>query len=221
MSAVRLILADDHQVVRLGLRTLLESEPDLQVVGEAADGLEAIRLAEKLSPQVAILDLQMPGLNGIETARQLRARFPSMCIVMLSMFDSEAYVVEALSAGASAYVLKQATTGDLVTAVREVLMGKRYLSPSLSERAIEAYIHYVQSARTGELDVIESLTPREREVLHLVARGATTAEIAGRLSLSPRTVDTHRAQMMRKLGLHSQVDLVRFAMERGILPENR
>jgi two-component system response regulator NreC len=218
MNATKIVLADDHQVVRLGLRTLLESEPGFQVVGEAGDGLEAIRMAERFSPDVVILDLLMPRLNGIQAAQQIQARFPHIRIVILSMFDSEAYVVEALSAGASAYVLKGSTTEDLVAAVREVLAGKRYLSPSLSERAIDAYIRYVQSAKAGELDVVETLTPREREVLHLAAQGYTNAEIAKMLTLSSRTVETHRLHMMRKLGLHSQVDLARFALERGILP---
>lgn len=218
MSTARIVLADDHQVVRLGLRTLLESEPGFQVVGRAGNGLEAVRMAERFSPDVIILDLMMPRLNGIEAARQIQARFPHIRIVILSMFDSEAYVVEALNAGASAYVLKGSTTEDLVAAVREVLAGKRYLSPSLSERAIDAYIRYVQSAKAGELNVVETLTPREREVLHLAAQGKTNAEIAKRLSISARTVETHRAHMMRKLGLHSQVDLARFALERGLLP---
>jgi DNA-binding NarL/FixJ family response regulator len=176
-------------------------------------------MAERFSPDVVVLDLLMPRLNGIEAARQIRARFPHMRIVILSMFDSEAYVVEALSAGASAYVLKSSTTEELVAAVREVLAGKRYLSTSLSDRAIQAYIQYVQSAKAGELDVVETLTPREREVLHLTAQGYTNAEIAKMLMLSSRTVETHRAHMMRKLGFHSQVDLVRFALERGILPK--
>jgi two-component system response regulator NreC len=219
MNATKIVLADDHQVVRLGLRTLLESEPGFQVVGEAVDGLEAVQMAERFSPDVLVLDLLMPRLNGIEAARQIRARFPHMRIVILSMFDSEAYVVEALSAGASAYVLKGSTTEELVAAVREVLAGKRYLSTSLSERAIQAYIQYVQSAKAGELDVVETLTPLEREVLHLTAQGYTNAEIAKMLTLSSRTVETHRAHMMRKLGFHSQVDLVRFALERGILPK--
>ncbi len=202
-NVATIVLADDHHVVRQGLRALLEAEPAFRVIGEAGDGLEAVQQVEHLRPDVLVLDLMMPGLSGIQAARQIHARFPHIRIVILSMFDSEAYVVEALSGGASAYVLKGSTTEDLVAAVREVLAGKRYLSPSLSERAIEAYINYVQSAKSGELDVVETLTLREREVLHLAAQGYTNAEIAKMLTLSSRTVETHRAHMMRKLGLHS------------------
>lgn len=218
MSVARIILIDDHQVVRLGLRTLLESEPGFQVVGEARDGQEAILMIERLHPDVAILDLQMPGLSGMEAARLMHVRFPHVRIVILSMFDNEAYVVEALRAGASAYVLKGSTTEDLVAAVRDALAGKRYLSPSLSERAIAAYIQFIQSAKAGEVSAIEMLTPREREVLRLIAQGLTSTEIARMFTLSSRTVETHRAHMMRKLGLHTQVDLARFALENGLLP---
>ena len=218
MNTARIVLIDDHQVVRLGLRTLLESEPGFQVVGEARDGQEAILMIELLHPDVVILDLQMPGLSGMEAARLMQARFPQVRIVILSMFDNEAYVVEALRAGASAYVLKGSTTEDLVSAVRDALAGKRYLSPSLSERAIAAYIQYIQSAKAGEVSPIEMLTPREREVLRLIAQGLTSTEIARIFTLSSRTVETHRAHVMRKLSLHTQVDLARFALENGLLP---
>ncbi len=218
MTAAKLVLADDHQLVRLGLRTLLESEAGFKVVGEAGDGQEAIQLTGRLHPDAVILDLQMPGLGGMETLRLIHARYPSVHIVILSVFGDEAYVVEALRAGASAYVLKASTNEDLVAAVRDVLQGKRYLSSSLSEQAIEAYIQTSESARAGEENPLELLTPREREVLRLTAQGLTNAEIARMFTLSPRTVETHRANLMHKLGLHSQLDLVRFAMENGLLP---
>ena len=218
MNETRIVLADDHQVVRLGLRTLLESELDFRVIGEADDGISALKLVEQHQPDVLVLDLMMPRLNGVETARQAHQKYPHIHIVMLSMFDSEAYVVEALSSGAQAYVLKNSTTDDLVNAIRAVQDGQRYLSPKLSERAINAYIQHVQDAKAGELDSYETLTPREREVLHLAAQGDTNAHIAKQLSISVRTVESHRSNMMRKLGLRSQVDLARYAMDRGIIP---
>jgi len=208
-------LADDHQVVRNGLRVLLEAEPDFSVVGEAGDGLEAVRLVERLQPDVLVLDLMMPGLNGLEVARQVSQRSPQTRVVILSMYDNEAYVLEALRAGAAAYVPKESTSAELVRAIREAVAGRRYLSPPLSERAIEIYM---QRAESAALDPYETLTAREREVLHLVAEGHTNAEIAARLFVSPRTIETHRANLMRKLGLHTQTDLIRYALRRGILP---
>jgi DNA-binding NarL/FixJ family response regulator len=219
MSAIRILIADDHEVVRLGIRTLLESQPDLEVVGEARDGPEAIRMAGQLLPDLIILDLMLPHLDGIEALRRIQFEYPNIRVVILSMYDNEAYIVESLSGGASAYILKQSTSEDLVLAIRSSLAGKRYLSPALSERTINSYITYFKTAKTGDLDPFESLTPREREVLILAAQGHTTAEIATNLSLSPRTVETHRANMMHKLGFHSQIDLARFALERGILPK--
>jgi len=218
MPRTKIILADDHQVVRLGLRTLLESESDFEVIGEAEDGTSALELVDQLLPDVLVLDLMMPHLNGIEVSRQVHKNHPKIHIVMLSMFDSEAYVVEALNSGAEAYVLKSSTTQDLVNAVRSVQSGQRYLSPTLSERAINAYIHHVKDAKSGELDTYETLTPREREVLHLAAQGHTNAEMAKKLSISVRTIESHRSNLMRKLGLRSQLDLARYAMDRGIIP---
>jgi DNA-binding NarL/FixJ family response regulator len=215
MSMTTIVLADDHHVVRQGLRSLLEAESDFSVVGEAGDGLEATQLVERLQPDVLVLDLMMPSLNGLEVTRQVSQRSPQTHVVILSMHPNEAYVLEALRAGAAAYVLKESTSAELVRAVREAVAGGRYLSPPLSERAIEVYM---QKAESAALDPYETLTAREREVLHLVAEGHTNAEIADRLFISRRTVETHRANLMRKLGLRTQTDLISYALRRGILP---
>ncbi len=213
--SVKILLADDHPIVRQGLRALLEAERGFRIVGEAGDGLEVADLVERLKPDVLVLDLMMPGLNGLEVTRQVTQRSPRTHIVILSMQDNEAYVLEALRNGADGYVLKQSTSDELVRAVREVIAGRRYLSPPLSEHAIKAYM---QKADSATLDRYETLTTREREVLHLVAGGCTNAEIAERLFISPRTVEVHRANMMHKLGLRTQTDLIRYALRRGILP---
>jgi len=218
MNKTTIVLAEDHQIVRQGLRALLESEPGLHIVGEAADGVEAAQLAERLQPDVMVVDLMMPGLNGLEVTRQVSERAPQTRVIILSAFDNEAYVSEALGSGAAGYVLKKSSAADLVQAVQEVMADRRYLSPALSERAIEAYVRYIQQVRESTTDPYETLTPREREVLHLAAEGYTNAEIGERLSISPRTVETHRANMMHKLGLHTPTDLIRYAMQHGILP---
>ena len=210
-----IVLADDHHVVRQGLRVLLEGQPDFQLVGEAGDGLEAVQLTERLKPDVLIIDLMMPSLNGLEATRQVSQRSPHTRVVILSMHANEAYVLEALRNGAAGYVLKDSSAADLVHAVREVVAGRRYLSSPLSERAIAAYI---QKASDVALDPYEILTNREREVLHLAAEGYTNAEIADQLSISPRTAETHRANLMHKLGLRTHTDLIRYALRRGILP---
>jgi two-component system response regulator NreC len=215
MSMTAIVLADDHHVVRQGLRSLLEAEPGFSVIGETGDGLEVTQLVERLRPDVLVLDLMMPGLNGLEVTRQVSQRSPRTHVVILSMHANEAYVLEALRAGAVAYVLKESTSAELVRAVREAVAGRRYLSPPLSERAIEAYM---QKAESATLDPYETLTAREREVLHLVAEGHTNAEIADRLFISRRTVETHRANLMRKLSLRTQTDLISYALRRGILP---
>ena len=214
MSRTTMVLVDDHHIVRQGLRSLLEAEPDLAVVGEESDGLKAVALVERLKPNVLVLDLMMPGLSGLEVARQVSKRCPQTRIVVLSMYASEPYVLEALRNGAAAYVVKDASPGELMKAVREAAAGRRYLSPPLSDRAIEAYL---ARAAAAPLDLYETLTTREREVLHLAAQGLGNAQIATRLSISPRTVETHRANLMHKLKLHSQTDLVQYALRRGIL----
>jgi two-component system response regulator NreC len=210
-----IVLADDHALIREGLRTVLGGEGDWSVVGEAADGLEAVVFAEQLQPDVLIVDLMLPALSGLEVIHQVSRRVPHTHIVALSMHANESYVLAALRNGAQAYALKDASSREIVQAVREVLAGHRYLSPPLSQYALEAYI---QKAKGMPLDPYETLTTREREVLHLVAQGKTTPAIAERLNLSPRTVETHRTNLMRKLGLRSQTDVIRYALQRGLIP---
>jgi DNA-binding NarL/FixJ family response regulator len=214
MNVTTIVLADDHHVVRQGLRTLLESESDFRIVGEAGDGLEAVQLVERLQPNVLVLDLMMPCLNGLEVTRQVSQRSPQTRVVILSMHSSEAYVLEALRHGAAGYVLKASSAADLIKAIREVAAGRHFLSPPLSEQAIAAY---VQKAKEATLDEYETLTTREREVLHLAAEGYSNREIAERLSISPYTAMTHRSNLMRKLDLHSQTDLVRYVLQRGMI----
>ena len=215
MSPTTIVLADDHHVVRQGLRALFASQRDFAVTGEVADGREVAGVVEGLKPHVLVLDFMMPGLNGLEVIRQVRRRAPDTRIVVLSMHADEAYVFEALRNGASAYVLKSASVAEVVKAAREVMAGRRYLSPPLSTDGIE---RYAEKTKDGALDIYETLTPREREVLHLAAEGFGNPEIATRLSISVRTAESHRASLMRKLGLRSQTDLIRYALNRGILP---
>ena len=215
---ISIVLADDHHVVRQGLRALLETEADFRIIGEAGDGLEAARLVENLQPNVLVLDLMMGGMNGIEVTRQVSKRSPKTTVVILSMHNNEAYVLEALRAGAKAYILKESSADELVRAIREVSAGRRYLGPPLSERVIDTYL---RKAESSMLDPYDTLTTREREVLHLAAQGSTNAEIAARLFISRRTAEIHRTNMMRKLALHTQTQLVRYAMERGILLPNQ
>jgi len=210
-----IVLADDHQVVRQGVRSLLESERGFNVVGDAGDGLTAISLVERLKPDVLVVDLMMPGLNGQEVTRRVSKLSPKTRIVVLSMHSSEPYVMEALRNGAAGYVLKDASCADLIYAVREVMAGRRYLSPPLSERAIDAY---QEKAKGATWDRYDMLTTRERETLQLVAEGYTNNEIASRLGISPRTAETHRTHLMRKLQLRNHTDLIKYAIEQRIIP---
>lgn len=213
--SVTILLADDHPIVRQGLRHLLESEADLKVVGEASSGLQAVQLAERYKPDVLIVDLLMPELNGLEVLKQVKERCPETRSIVLSMQSADVYVVEALKAGAMGYVLKETGPSELVNAVQQVIGGQRYLSPRISERLIDVLIE-----NTGKTtsDPYQTLTNREREVLQMAAEGLSSSEIAKRLSISPRTAELHRGRMMNKLGLHNQTELVRYALRRGILP---
>ena len=214
-SRITLVLADDHHVVRQALRTLLESEPGFVVIGEAFDGLRVADLVARLEPDMLLVDLMMPGLNGMEVTRQVRKRCAATKVVLLSMHMNEAHVLEALRSGVHGYVRKDATASDLIGAIRTVMSGQLYMSPPFSDQAIDAYR---QRADESALDPYERLTAREREVLHLAAEGLGTTEMAARLGISPRTAETHRARVMQKLGLRRLADLVRFALRRGLMP---
>lgn len=212
---VTVLLADDHPIVRQGLRHLLEEEPGISIVGEASDGLQAVQLTEKFKPNVLILDMMMPDLNGLEVLRQVKERSSATSSIVLSMQSADVYVVEALKAGALGYVLKETGPSELLSAVQQVLHGQRYLSPRISERLINMLLENTEKLPA---DPYQSLTNREREVLQMAAEGLSASEIAKRLSISPRTAELHRGRMMNKLGLHNQTDLIRYALKRGILP---
>jgi two-component system response regulator NreC len=212
--AISIILADDHPVVRRGLQALLEPVQDLSIVGVAANGLEALRLTERLKPDVLILDLMMPGLSGLEVLRILRERSPRTKTVILSMYSSKASVALALQNGAIGYVLKDSTEEDLVRAVKEAVAGRRFLSPPVTEIAINTYI---EQSKTGPFDRNETLTPRQREVLQLAAEGKTNSEIAVELNISQRTVENHRATLMQRLGLQNHTQLIRHAIRHGLI----
>jgi two-component system, NarL family, response regulator NreC len=211
---LNILIADDHSIVRKGLRSLIEAESDFRVVGEAGDGLKAVQLAEQLQPDILILDILMPGLGGLDVAHQVAQRVPTARIIILSMHSNEPYVLAALDHGVMGYVLKDSATEELILAIRQVMDGKHYLSSTISERAIGAYI---ERARASRSDPYNDLTDREREVLHLAAEGLSNTEIASRLSIGARTVETHRANMMRKLSLQNQVDLIRYAFSKGLI----
>lgn len=213
---IRVVLADDHPIVRQGLRTLLESEASCVVVGEAADGLEALEQVAHLQPEVVILDLQMPDLGGLEVARRLQSAAPATKVIILSMHGDEPFVVEALRCGVRGYVLKGAATTELTTAVQAVMDGKRFLSAALADRAIEAYATRARESHEP-LDRYDLLTNREREVLQMAAQGLSNAQIGERISISPRTAETHRTNLLRKLRLKDQGELVRFATQRGLI----
>jgi len=215
---VTVLLADDHQIVRQGLAAILSAEADFHVVGEAADGLEALRRVERLTPDVLVLDLMMPGLGGIDVARQVSSRSPRTHVVVLSMHSDQAYVREALRAGAGAFVMKEAGVEELVRAIREVMAGRQYVSLPL----FREFPDVPAGNPVGPpQDPFDTLTAREREVLQLTAEGYTGAEISRKLFISPRTVESHRVNLMRKMRIRNQKELVRYAIERRLLPDRR
>ncbi|HTQ55075.1 MAG TPA: response regulator transcription factor [Bryobacteraceae bacterium] len=215
MNPVRIVLADDHTVMRNGLRLLLERQANLQVVGEASDGRQAVALIEKANPDVVIMDIAMPNLNGIEATRQIVTQNPRTAVAILSMHSDESYVIRALKAGARAYLLKDSAEADLLAAVRALTEGKSFFSPAISKILVEDYMRQLQSR--GAEDTYELLTNREREILQLLAEGRTNKEVANMLNLSLYTVETHRTHILQKLNLHSVPELILYAVRKGII----
>jgi DNA-binding NarL/FixJ family response regulator len=210
---VRVLLADDHTLVRAGIRGLLQGFQGVEVVGEAGEGQEALRLAQTLRPDVVLMDIGMPGLNGLEVAGRLATLDGSIRVIILSMHTSEEYVLRALRAGCAGYLLKDSAVAELEVAMRAVARGETYLSPAVSKRVVDDYV-----SRTGGVtDPLDALTPRQREILQLAAEGHSSKEIAERLAISYRTVEAHRAQLMERLGVHDLPGLVRFAMRVGLI----
>lgn len=207
------IIADDHEIVRRGLRGILEGEGNCRVLAEASDGLSAAQLVDKHKPHILVLDLNMPRLHGIEVLRQTRQTSPHTRVIVLSMHNDEPYVIESLRAGAMAYILKGSESQEILQALKEVLAGRRFLSATLSEWAINALV----SKPADESDPLHTLTQRERMVVQLAAEGHSNTEIAEKLFISPRTAETHRTNLLRKLGLQTQTDLVRFAIRKGLI----
>jgi two-component system, NarL family, response regulator NreC len=212
--SITIVLVDDHDIVRAGLRAILDTEKDFQIVGEASDGQTALQIVQHLKPDILILDLVLPKLNGLDVARSVHNLSPDTQVIVLSMHSNEAYVVDALKIGVAGYVLKDKATEEILEAIHYVVEGERYLSPPISGRVIEAYIQRIQES---SMDSYETLSDREREVFTLAAEGNSNPEIAQMLSISPRTVETHRSNVMRKLGLRTQTDLIRYALQRGII----
>jgi two-component system response regulator NreC len=212
---LRVLLADDHAIVRRGLRSLLESEPGLSVVAEASDGLEALRLAEEHDPDLVILDVGMPKLNGIDVAARLQKLKRPPQVIILSMHADESYIIRALSAGARAYLLKDATDEDLLPAVRTVAAGKPFFSPTVTGVLVEDYVRQLQTR--GLTDSYHLLTDREKEVLQLLAEGRSNKEVASLLNLGLSTVETHRGNLMQKLNLHNTAEIVLYAVRKGII----
>jgi len=214
MAPIRLLLVDDHEVVRAGLRMLFQAEADLEIVGEVGSGQEALQAARQLRPDVVIMDIAMPGMNGIEATRQIKEANPDTAVLALTMHDDEQYFFEMLQAGASGYVPKRAAPDDLISAIRVVSQGNVFLYPSLAELLVKDFL---QRGEAGQAAIKEELTPREREVLTYIAEGYTNREIAEALVISVKTVDRHRENIMHKLNLHNRVELVKYAIEKGLI----
>ncbi len=223
MKPIRIVLADDHNLVRAGIRALLQNMPDVQVIGEAANGREALELVKKTRPDLVLMDIAMPELNGLDATAELVKQYPKLRIIILSMHVTEAFVLEALRAGASGYLLKGAATPELGLAIHAVARGETYLSSAVSGHVIEALkrsasSEFRQSTKVGRDEV--DLTPRQRQVLQLIAEGHSTKEIAEKLNISVKTAKTHRAELMRRLDLHDVAGLVRYAMQIGLVTQD-
>jgi len=215
MPVVRILLADDHTLFRQGLRRVLQEQPGWEVVAEASDGAEAVRKVIELEPQVVILDIAMPRLNGVDATRQIVRRLPAVRILIVSMYSDEVFISQALQAGAHGFLLKDSADSDLVRAVTDLVNGKSFFSPAVSKVVLDDYVR--QLAARGVTDRFDTLSEREREVFQLIAEGHSNKDIAGVLHVSPGTVETHRARIMEKLDIHSVAEIVLYAVRRGVI----
>lgn len=215
MAKVRVLLADDHAIVREGVKMILIKEPDIEVVGEASDGQEALDLVDRLKPGVVVMDISMPGMSGIEATQHVRERYPGVNVLALTMHEDESYVFKLLRAGASGYVLKRAAAQDLVQAVRAAAKGEAFLYPSVARKVVEDYLKRVETGEDRER--YDGLTEREKEILTVIAQGLSNQQIAQKLYISIKTVQTHRAHILEKLGLHDRTELVRYAIRKGLI----
>lgn len=216
-DSIRVLLVDDHKVVRMGLRALIDAEPDMHVVGEAENGVEGVRMTLDLQPEVVIMDISMPEMDGMEATRRIRQECPACHVLILTVHVQERYLFPVLKAGAEGYVMKSTADTDLIDAIRTVARGEAFLYPSATRMLLEDYLSQRQAGQFT--DAYETLSEREREVLKLIALGNTAAQIADQLSLSPKTVDTYRTRIMEKLALGNRVELVKYALARGLLSE--
>lgn len=215
MGKIRILLADDHTLLRQGMRRLLDAEEDFEILDEAGDGLEAVHKAEQLRPDLMVFDYAMPGLSGPQAAIRIKQIDPKAKVIILTMHEDEEYVEEALGAGASGYILKDAAANELITAIRSVHRGETYLSPKISKKIVAGYLKH--SKREEPMTPFEQLTIREKEILRLLAEGHSAKEVSQLLDIQPKTVDAHRANLMKKLGLHSRSDLIKYAIRRKII----
>jgi DNA-binding NarL/FixJ family response regulator len=215
LKKIRILIADDHGIVRKGLRLQLEQHSNFEVVGEATEGREAVRMAEELSPDVVIMDIAMPNLNGIQATTQLVKKNPQISVIILSMYSDETYLMRTLAAGAKGYLLKDSADVDLHRAVEVVAQGKPFFSPAIADTLLEDYMRQLQ--QRGLQDSYDLLTEREKEILQLLAEGKSNKDVAGILNLSTNTVETHRTRIMQKLDLHSTADIVLYAVRKGII----
>ena len=214
MGKIKVLIADDHTILRQGIKALLDNQAEIEVIGEAKDGREALTLIERLLPDVILMDIAMPGLNGLEATRRIKKKFPEIKVLVLTMYTNEEYVFQILNAGANGYLVKETAFQDLISAIKAVYRDEAFMSPSISKKVINRYTQRVRDANDTTSDI---LTTREREILQLIAEGSSSKKIAEALFISPKTVETHRTHIMDKLNIHNRTDLIKYAIRTGIV----
>ncbi len=214
MGKIKVLVADDHTILRQGIKSLLANEEEIEVIGEAKNGREALTIIEETLPDVILMDIAMPGLNGLEATRRIKKKFPRMKVLVLTMYTNEEYIFQILNAGANGYLVKETAFQDLISAIKAVYKNEAFMSPSISKKVINSYI---KRAQNDEQEICEILTTREREILQLIAEGNSSKKIAELLFISPKTVETHRTHIMDKLNIHNRTGLVKYAIRKGIV----